>query len=282
MSDVGDLWRDFKEYVVPQIKATRIKRFDKFHANLVALQDLAEGWGISITAKNQGHHIQLRCQDYICNYYPSTRKFFFQRPKLTETVVVNPEDVLLEFLREARNIESAPKSEFSSWWSFCESARPPEEVVRVGSYLMPQIREEVLRLAAYRYQIIEGVEPREFEYLIAGLLRDQGFRADVTAATGDGGKDIIAVRDDSDREYLMLVECKKWLAQNVGIDIVQRAIGVKYIDKADHAMIVTTARFTEPAIKEAQKVTRELSLIDSSALRQWLADFERSRSTFRP
>ena len=60
----------------------------------------------------------------------------------------------------------------------------------------------------------------------------------------------------------MLVECKKWLANNVGIDIIQRIVGVRHIEKANHSMIVTTAKFTKDAKKEANKVVNELTLIN--------------------
>jgi HJR/Mrr/RecB family endonuclease len=277
MGDIGDDWRAFNKYFIPRIRATRSKRMKRFHENLDALRELLEWWNISIAVNNRGHHIQFRCEEYIANYYPSTRNFFFQRPALLPTIKVRPEDVILIFLQQARKIESEPSELFKAWWNFKEDTSIPSEVVKVGTYLMPQVRSEILRLASYRYSILEKVDPYEFEHLVAELLKDQGYRATVTLARGDGGKDVIAIRDEDKREYVTLVECKKWLKHNVGIEIVQRAIGVKYIDRADHSMIVTTARFTEQATKEAQKVSGEITLVDTNTLRYWLTRFEQKR-----
>ena len=274
MGDLGDLWRDYKAVVVPQIKATRSKRLAKFHNNLKAINALAELYAISISVKNDGHHIQLRSDDFLANYYPSTRKFFFQRPSLAPTITVRPEDVLAVFLRQAREIVVNPETTFRAWWRFDEQDRVPKEVLRIGSYLMPQIRIDALRLAANRPEWLRRIDPREFEHLIATLIEGYGYRATVTPCAADGGRDIVAIRDEDGREYVLFVECKRYIAQNVGIDVVQRAAGVKYIHRADHSMIVTTARFTTPARREAERVTGELSLVDADALRDWLVEFD--------
>jgi restriction system protein len=73
--------------------------------------------------------------------------------------------------------------------------------------------------------------------LIARLLQEKGFQTTVTPATHDGGKDIIATKDAEGQQYVLLVECKKWVEGKVGIDIIQRAFGVKYINSADECMV---------------------------------------------
>jgi hypothetical protein len=48
-------------------------------------------------------------------------------------------------------------------------------VQRVGEYVMPSVREEILRIGAFRLEAIDLVQDREFEHLVATLLQGEGF-----------------------------------------------------------------------------------------------------------
>lgn len=110
MGDIGDYWRDLKDYTdrnKDYVSERRHKRVAKFQHNLEQIADLAKLYGIEIKSPDEWHHIQIKHGNYIGNYYPSTRKFFFQRPVLTPTQRdIAPEDVLLIFLKHALQIES--------------------------------------------------------------------------------------------------------------------------------------------------------------------------------
>lgn len=273
MGDIGDIWNAFEKSVVPHIRATRQTRVAKYHRNLREICEFAEAYGTSIrTCSDQ--HIQFRCLDFVANYYPSTRKLFFQKPTLTPTLTsVAPEEVLRVFLREARKIEIDAKASFASWWEFHNNQSPPDEVIQIGEYMMSHVRKELLRLASRRWDIIEQITPRAFEELIEKLFIDMGYTTTLTPSSHDGGKDIIAITRHDGKEFVVFVECKRWITANVGIEIVQRAVGVRYIENANHSMIVTTADFTKPAQMEAKKVTKELTLVDGNLLKKWVSQY---------
>lgn len=259
----------------PNVRPWREKRLQKFHRNLFAICELAESYGISVRVPDGWHHVQFRHLDFIGNYYPSTRRFYLQCPVVMPTIDdVSPEDSLKIFLKAAVDAQTVPYEIYQSNWSFREFKKAPSEITKIGEYLLPRLRTEILQLSAFRPEAIDHITPMEFEHVVAELLRNEGYKVTVTPASGDGGKDIIAIADRDGRTYILLVECKKWLAGNVGIEIVQRIVGVRHIDKADHAMIVTTARFTGPARSEAERVATELTLVDRTRLHSWIRKYE--------
>ena len=113
--------------------------------------------------------------------------------------------------------------------------------------------------------------PREFEALIADILRDFGFDTELTPATRDGGRDIYAYIRNAITSFLMFVECKKWAPdRKVGIEIVQRVYGAAKAGGAHKSMIVTTSLFTLLARDEHQRVSTEMDLKDYHDLKSWL------------
>ncbi|MED2874297.1 restriction endonuclease [Bacillus thuringiensis] len=56
------------------------------------------------------------------------------------------------------------------------------------------------------------MDPRNFEYLIADVFNSQGYRAQVTPGSNDGGKDIILWKDDE----VKFVEVKRYTKESIG------------------------------------------------------------------
>lgn len=94
----------------------------------------------------------------------------------------------------------------------------------------------------------------DFEKYCASLLEKNGFRnVKVTPASGDHGVDIIANKDNA--KYV--VQCKRY-KNPVGFDAVKEVFTGKAIYEADKAVIMTTSRFTDQAIRDAHKLGVEL------------------------
>lgn len=94
---------------------------------------------------------------------------------------------------------------------------------------------------------------------------------ELTRATRDGGVDIYAHLMHDIGNFLVLVECKKWLPRRgVGVEIVQRLYGVQQAHRANMAMIVTTSYFTKPARTEAASYPSQMKLSDYDVLKTWL------------
>lgn len=106
---------------------------------------------------------------------------------------------------------------------------------------------ELIRYLSVRGEDIYSVHPRKLEEMIAAVFREHlTCRVELTKMTQDGGKDIIGFNAEH-RKFL--VEITRYSqAQKVGIRLIERFLGVFYKEGVNHVTIVTTRRYTQPAI----------------------------------
>ena len=143
--------------------------------------------------------------------------------------------------------------------------------------LSPIINDELIaRLAEYPRMLYE-LHPREFEELIARVFEVYGFEVELTAATRDGGRDIIAIMH-SPACVKYLIDCKRYSEKNlVGLAAVQRLHGVVKGDLGNKAILATTSSFTRDAKHYLDKphVRFELEGHNFDGIRQWLVEADR-------
>lgn len=122
------------------------------------------------------------------------------------------------------------------------------------------------------YSSFEG-DHRDFEFWCAELLRSQGWTAEVTVASNDGGVDVFLERAGETG----VVECKLYGEGNtVGRPLLQKLIGAKAAHRADLAVFMTTSRFTAQAKTYAQD--QGIVLLDGAALAEVSAEILRVES----
>lgn len=123
-------------------------------------------------------------------------------------------------------------------------------------------------------RLLHELPPRKFEELVAELLSRDGLEVQLTPATRDGGRDVLAFHDTPVGRLLYLVECKRHQPERpVGIAIVQRLYGVVAQERATAGLIVTTSRFSKEALTFADTVRHQLGLRDYEALKKWIARY---------
>ena len=82
-----------------------------------------------------------------------------------------------------------------------------------------------------------------------------GFRAEMTNATGDGGIDIVAVRNKPILGGGYLFQCKRYAPDNqVGVAAVRDFYGAVTADRAIKGIFVTTSDFTLQAREFGERV----------------------------
>ena len=117
------------------------------------------------------------------------------------------------------------------------------------------------------------INPRKFEELIASIFKDFGFDVELTKATRDGGRDIIANIKNSVYSMLAYIKCKRYAADNkVDVGIIRNVAGVHYLRKPSKSIIVTTSFFTKDAQEEAKLIENQLDLKDYNDIKIWLSD----------
>lgn len=110
----------------------------------------------------------------------------------------------------------------------------------------------------------------DFERQVHVLLKNMGFEAEITRASGDGGIDIIAHSKEHIRGGKYVIQCKDW-SKPVGEPPVRDLYGVVTAENANKGILITTSTFTAPALKFAEGKT--LELIDGTKFNQLLAKY---------
>lgn len=144
------------------------------------------------------------------------------------------------------------------------------EIVQVQPIIL-DINQEIINYLNKHPNFIYDISSRKFEELIAHILKRFGFDVELTKATRDGGRDILAYIKNSVCSYLTFVECKHFSPDNpVGVGIVRSVYGVQQIHRANKSLIVTSSHFTKDAIELTKPIANELELKDHNDIKIWL------------
>ncbi|SEK50259.1 restriction system protein [Kosakonia sacchari] len=105
---------------------------------------------------------------------------------------------------------------------------------------------------------INALDPKEMEYLVAGVLRSMGYKTQVSPVGPDRGKDIIASPDGFGFENPRIVVEVKHRKGQMGSPEIRSFIGGRH--KEDRGLYVSTGGFTKDARYEADRSTIPLTL----------------------
>ncbi|WP_152547802.1 restriction endonuclease [Paenibacillus ehimensis] len=136
------------------------------------------------------------------------------------------------------------------------------------------VNAQLIKYLAKYPELIRGIDPRQFEEIVAEIFHKKGFSVTLTPRTRDGGKDIYAIQNGIFGRQLFVIECKRYSnTHKVGVELVRGIYGVKVAERATAAMLVTTSSFSKDAIDFASPLKYELSLKDYTDLKFWLKEY---------
>ena len=115
---------------------------------------------------------------------------------------------------------------------------------------------------------LKAVRWEEFEELVGAYYRERGYVAIRKGEAGkpDGGVDLV-LRKDGER---VLVQCKKYWRDQIGVAAVREFFGVVVAQGADRGIFITTSRFTPDAMAFGMSQAM-LELITGERLAQMVA-----------
>lgn len=143
----------------------------------------------------------------------------------------------------------------------------PTPVVLVDTYSHYQ---ELLREMAADEQRLLQLTPYKFEEFFAHLLTRDGLEVIHTKPSRDGGVDVLAYRKEQFGKILYAYECKRYDPSNpVGVGVVRKLAGTVLIREAKAGVILTTSRFTGPALEEAE-LSKIIYPQNGQDLRTWM------------
>lgn len=94
--------------------------------------------------------------------------------------------------------------------------------------------------SSFKYH--DSMSPIDFEHFCANELNKQGWKAQVTKASGDQGVDVIAEKNN----IRIVMQCKKY-AKTVGNKAVQEIVAGKIYEHAQVACVITNSSYTKSA-----------------------------------
>jgi restriction system protein len=137
----------------------------------------------------------------------------------------------------------------------------------------------VLDLQAQRLKL-ENLDWRQFEELVAELLRGDGFTVQLTKKTRDGGVDILAEKVIPKMGTILSVwQAKKMKEGNkVGLRIIRELADTRGQLKASKGVIVTSTSLTRDAIRRIQSDKYILEGFQKPQLLDWIRQYRQGRS----
>ena len=101
----------------------------------------------------------------------------------------------------------------------------------------------------------------KFEWLVGEAYRRQGYAVEESMAAGaDGGIDLVLRKGGQ----TVLVQCKRWKVQAVGVPIIREMFGLLTHHGASRVIVVSSGRFTREAVSFA--AGKPIELVDGPAL----------------
>lgn len=165
-------------------------------------------------------------------------------------------------LRKIEELEDKPISSLQ--------AQPVEEKIQIE---LGRVNKALCGRLARNPDLLYEIAPREFEVLVAELIKDMGAsHLELTKQTRDGGRDIIARFDSPLGPFLATVECKRYSPKRtIGIELVERLLFV--MDRKDvssMAILATTSYFSADARRLEEEYRYRLHLHDVNVVVKWL------------
>jgi restriction system protein len=152
------------------------------------------------------------------------------------------------------------------------------EMVSVVQPTIISANEAMVKALKKQPEDIFKLSSRKYEELVTELLHDMGYEVELTPATRDGGKDILAYFKTECGTFLCLVEAKRYRAdRKIGVELVRTLYGTLCDYQANSAMMVTTSSFSRDAHIFGNKHKYQLALRDYTDLTSWIRNYGKSR-----
>jgi restriction system protein len=113
--------------------------------------------------------------------------------------------------------------------------------------------------------ILRGMEPVQFENLIAAVLRAMGYHAEVTQLSGDGGVDVLASHDPLRLQPPTIKVQVKRTTSSIGGPAVQALLGTLAPGGSELALFVTLGNYSNDATHIA-RTRQDIRLLSGAQL----------------
>lgn len=144
-------------------------------------------------------------------------------------------------------------------------------ILVLAGLALPFIKQKNKELIARATDLpaIRQMSWQQFEVLVGEVFRRQGYIVvERGGPAADGGIDLILRK----RSETVIVQCKHWKTQSVGVSLVRELRGVVAREKATRGIFVTSGNYTQAALSEV--AGQPLELIDGPKLVKLVQDVQ--------
>jgi len=127
-------------------------------------------------------------------------------------------------------------------------------------------------------ELLDNVNQREFEKLIAELYARMGYEIDLRRYSKDGGLDFLAIKNEEKDPYIIIVECKHPPTKNtIGVGLVRTVNGVRDFNNVKQSILVTSSKFSSDAKSLAMENQDKICLQDGKKVLEWIYEYRWNR-----
>lgn len=112
--------------------------------------------------------------------------------------------------------------------------------------------------------VLRSLSPEDFEHVVEALYDGMDYKTEMTQATHDGGRDVIATRSEVGHKEKIMISCKRY-TDTVPVSEVREIFAPLSQHHATKGVIVTTSGFSVDATKLAEEHS-QLELINQISL----------------
>ena len=160
------------------------------------------------------------------------------------------------------SLAAIPWKSFSPWLALLF-------VVFAGISAFNRWHRRQLFMSADSFYALRKMSWQEFEWVTGEMMRRKGYRVNERGgAKADGGVDLDASRG----QEKLVIQCKQWKTQQVGVKVVREMVGVALHEGANGIYIVTCGYFTKDAKSFAEG--KPIILVDGKTLLRWIAELK--------
>lgn len=150
--------------------------------------------------------------------------------------------------------------DYFEWQWICDLVQPD----------FSDLYEEVYAWFCKHPDALHNLEPRQFEILLDGIFRNNGYKTQLGSGQGDGGVDIRLYSNDVIGEAVTLVQVKRYAASNpIRLEAVQALSANVEDERANKGLFVTTSRYLPGVQDFAMRQNRRLKLATSDDVSLW-------------
>ncbi len=152
-----------------------------------------------------------------------------------------------------------------NWWAQMGAAYAPLLTFGIALFALAaevdKLRRRRLLSRQSSLETLQTMTWLEFEHLVGEIYRQQGYKVEEQGGSGsDGGVDVVLRRNGE----TVLVQCKQWKTQSVGVRPLRELRGVVASQGASRGIFVTCGGYTSDAL--AEFADQPLELVDGPKL----------------